>query len=347
MQQSVRADRGKVNLDRVINFMAWRHIAMAVSVFLMLASVGVIAFKGLNLSLEFTGGNALEYAFRDPVNLEQMKASLQSNSTQPLVIAYLGSEREVIIRTPPMQALELEQLDKVIRREFADNPAVQRRLDIIGPQVGNELAEQAVYAILVSLVLLLAYVSYRYQYKFAVGAIAALAHDALIVVGAFALFGWEFSLTVLAAVMTVIGYSLNDTIVIFDRIRENLKRLRGREPFTVINISLTQTLERTLITVLTTMIVVLALFFMGGEVFRGFSIALIIGLVVGTYSSVYIASNILLMMNVSRQDLLMPEELVPQQTTPKQTAPQQTVPPSPNLLSETGLVNPSDIHKQG
>lgn len=291
-----------------IPFMAGRKLATAFSLGLVVLSLVAIASRGLNTSLEFTGGEAIEFHFQQAVSVDKLQALLRDHQYQQSVVAYLGSDRDVIVRLPDLSDADYNNLTQLIKTADANNPGEVWQADKIGPQVAGELRDQAVYAVLVSLALLLIYISFRFQFKFAVGAIAALAHDVIIVVGAFALTGWEFSLSVFAAVLTVIGYSLNDTIVIFDRVRENLKRLRGLDAVTITNISLTQTLERTLITVLTTLIVVLALFFSGGQAFRGFTTALLIGLVVGTYSSIYIASNILLMMKVSRLDLLTPKD---------------------------------------
>jgi preprotein translocase subunit SecF len=295
-------------IEKVIHFMAWRRSATWLSVICIVVSVLAMIFNGLNYSMEFLGGTALEYRFSENVSVDKLQKVLANAGIDKATVAYLGSEREVIVRTPPLADAEFDRILAAIRLAEADKTVELRASDKIGPQVAGELRDHAVYAVLVSLALLLIYISFRFQFKFAVGAIAALMHDVIIVVGIFAMMKWEFSLNVFAAVLTVIGYSLNDTIVIFDRIRENLKRLRGQDPLTVINISLTQTLERTLITVLTTLIVVLALFFFGGEVIHGFATALIIGLVVGTYSSIYIASNILLKLKVSRLDLLTPIE---------------------------------------
>lgn len=289
---------------RVIRFMTWRTVSSTFSVLFVLISIISLLSNGLNLGMEFTGGQSFEFRYAHAINIENVRTELRQAGIDNINIVEAGSEREIRVLSPPLSEAEASALVATSLRAGGRGELV--RSEKVGPQIASELRDQSVYAILVSLVLLLAYVSYRFQIKFAIGAISALAHDVVIVLGFFSLMHWNFSLNVFAAVLTVIGYSLNDTIVVFDRIRENLLLLNGINAESVIDISLTQTLERTLMTSSTTLVVVLALYIFGGDALAGFSLALIIGLVVGTYSSIYIASNIVLGLNISRQDMLKP-----------------------------------------
>ena len=297
---------GKTNID----FMGRRRVAFIVSAVLLIVSLGSLVARGLNFGIEFTGGIVIEAGFPGPANLERIRTDLATDGFGEAVVQNFGSSREVTIQLMPREDLDgTQKRDQVLAVLQGIDPAVElRRVEFVGPQVGKELAEQGGLAALFALMFILAYVAFRFQWKFAVGAVAALVHDVVIVVGFFSLFAVGFDLAVLAAVLAVIGYSLNDTIVVFDRIRENLLRIRKKTAEEVMNLSLNQTLSRTLMTSLTTMLVLLALFFLGGEAVHGFAIALIVGVVIGTYSSIFVASPTALALQVTAVDLLPPAQ---------------------------------------
>jgi preprotein translocase subunit SecF len=297
---------GKTNID----FMGRRRVAFIVSAVLMIVSLGSLVARGLNFGIEFTGGIVIEAGFPGPANLERIRTDLATAGFGEAVVQNFGSSRDVTIQLMPREDLDgTQKRDQVLAVLQGVDPAVElRRVEFVGPQVGKELAEQGGLAALFALMFILAYVAFRFQWKFAVGAVAALVHDVVIVVGFFSLFAVGFDLAVLAAVLAVIGYSLNDTIVVFDRIRENLLRIRKKTAEEVMNVSLNQTLARTLMTSLTTMLVLLALFFLGGEAVHGFAIALIVGVVIGTYSSIFVASPTALALQVTAVDLLPPAQ---------------------------------------
>ncbi|MCW8929011.1 MAG: protein translocase subunit SecF [Gammaproteobacteria bacterium] len=288
-----------------IKFMSHRRIAMMVSMILIIISLASLAFRGLQLGLDFTGGTLLEVAYPTEVELSPIRDKLQSNGFDDAIVQHFGSTSEVLVRIAPREGISnadiSTQLFELLR---AQNSAVEsRRVEFVGPQVGEELTESGGIAMLAALVCILIYVALRFEYRFALGSVAALAHDVILVMGMFALFGIEFDLTVLAAILAVIGYSLNDTIVVFDRIRENFRKIRKGNATEVIDTSLNQTLSRTLITSLTTLLVLVALFVFGGELIHGFATALLAGVLVGTYSSVYVASSVLVSMGISKEDL--------------------------------------------
>ena len=288
-----------------IKFMSHRNIAMMVSTALIVISLASLAFRGLQLGLDFTGGTLVEVAYPAEVELTPIRDKLQSNGFDDAIVQHFGSSREVLVRIAPREGVSnadiSTQLFELLR---AQNSAVEsRRVEFVGPQVGEELTETGGIAMLAALVCILIYVALRFEYRFALGSVAALAHDVIIVMGMFALFGLEFDLTVLAAILAVIGYSLNDTIVVFDRIRENFRKIRKGNAVEVIDASLNQTLSRTLITSLTTLLVLFALFVFGGELIHGFATALLAGVLIGTYSSVYVASSVLVTMGISKEDL--------------------------------------------
>jgi preprotein translocase subunit SecF len=297
---------GKTNID----FMGRRRVAFIVSAVLMIVSLGSLVARGLNFGIEFTGGIVIEAGFPGPANLERIRTDLATAGFGEAVVQNFGSSRDVTIQLMPREDLDgTQKRDQVLAVLQGIDPSVElRRVEFVGPQVGKELAEQGGLAALFALMFILAYVAFRFQWKFAVGAVAALVHDVVIVVGFFSLFAVGFDLAVLAAVLAVIGYSLNDTIVVFDRIRENLLRIRKKTAEEVMNVSLNQTLARTLMTSLTTMLVLLALFFLGGEAVHGFAIALIVGVVIGTYSSIFVASPTALALQVTAVDLLPPAQ---------------------------------------
>ncbi len=293
----------------VFDFMGWRHPATILSLLLILGSFASLAVRGLNLGLDFTGGTLIEVGYSEAIPLSDVRATLAGGGLADVVVQHFGAAGDVLIRIAPAEGRGQAQLgDEVLSLLRSGGKDVElRRVEFVGPQVGDELRDQGGMGLLLALGMIMVYVAFRFQFKFAVGAVVALLHDVIIVVGCFSLFAWPFDLTVLAALLAVIGYSLNDTIVVADRIRENFRRMRRSTPLQVINTSLTQVLARTIVTGITTLLVLLAMFFVGGEQVRGFSVALIIGILVGTYSSIYIAANILLIMDISRDDLLLPE----------------------------------------
>ncbi|MDE0422064.1 MAG: protein translocase subunit SecF [Gammaproteobacteria bacterium] len=291
------------------DFMGKRKIAAAVSIALVCVSIGSVIFLGVNRGLDFTGGVRVELGFDTAVTAEEVRALLTDAGYTEGVVQNLGSETEVLVRMPPLPGVDQSELgDQVVdavRSGFGD--VTQRNLEFVGPAVGEELTEKGGLALLVALGVVMFYIMWRFTGKFAVGAVAALVHDVIITVGAFSVFQWTFNLPELAALLAVIGYSLNDTIVVSDRIRENFRSVRRGTPFEIINQSLNQTLGRTLVTSLTTLLVLVVLLIVAGDQISGFATALTIGVVVGTYSSIYVAANVLLAMGISKQDLALPE----------------------------------------
>ncbi|WP_269618450.1 protein translocase subunit SecF [Zhongshania sp. BJYM1] len=293
---------------KVINFMGGRRIAMAISIMVMIASVGVLAVKGLNFGLDFTGGTLIEVIYEESVPLQQVRDELSASGFESAIVVNFGSDTDVLVRIPQSMSPTLGDEVLSVLQSGTDGDIELRRIEFVGPQVGEELREQGGLAVLLALVVVLIYVAMRFQVKFSIGAVAALGHDVLITLGVFALVGWDFDLTVLAAILAVIGYSLNDSIVVADRIRENLRKLRKHDAGEIINISLTETLDRTLVTSGTTLLVLLALAFVGGEMIHSFALALLIGIGVGTYSSIYIVASLLMTMNISQDDLIVVEK---------------------------------------
>ncbi|MGR9090705.1 MAG: protein translocase subunit SecF [Gammaproteobacteria bacterium] len=288
------------------DFMKWRGIAYAFSGLLLFASAFGLATKGLNLGIDFTGGTLVELGYNEDADLDAIRTALATSEYGEAVVQAFGSPRDVLVRLPQSTAAGDADLSTRVLQILPG--AEMRRVEFVGPQVGEELTEDGALAMLYALGGILIYVMIRFTWKFAAGAIAALVHDVLIVVGFFSLTGAEFDLPVLAAILAVIGYSLNDTIVVFDRVRENFRRLRKRDPLGVINTSLNQTLSRTLITSLTTLLVLAALFFLGGELIHAFATALIVGVMIGTYSSIYVASATTLALGVAKADLMPVEK---------------------------------------
>jgi preprotein translocase subunit SecF len=294
----------------MFKLMAKRRIAAVFSAVLITISLGSLFTQGLNLGIDFTGGTLVEVGFSESVELEGVRASLKGTEFSEATVQYFGSAKDVLIRVVPKEGKNSAAISTELLRllnEIGQQPEL-RRQEFVGPQVGEELTEEGGLAMLAALAMIMFYVAVRFQLRFSAGAIAALAHDVIIVTGFFSLTQMNFDLTVLAAILAVIGYSLNDTIVVFDRIRENFRRMRKEEPLEVIDISLNQTLSRTFITSLTTLLVLFALFFIGGEIIHSFSAALIVGVVIGTYSSIYIASPVTLALGVSKQDLMPVEK---------------------------------------
>jgi len=295
-----------------IDFMKYRKIAASISIVLVLASVVSLAINQLNWGLDFTGGTLVEVVYEDAADPEGIRGQLDEAGFEGHVVQYFGSDRDVLVRMPPQKNLDDAENarlgDSIIKtlKLGTDSDVSLRRSEFVGPAVGEELANQGGLGILTALALVMLYIAFRFQLKFAVGAVVALFHDVAITLGIFSIARWDFDLTVLAALLAVIGYSLNDTIVVSDRIRENFRKIRKGSSFDVINLSLNQTLGRTIVTSLTTLLVLFALFALGGELIRGFAIGLIIGVCVGTYSSIYIAANVLVALNISKEDLAVP-----------------------------------------
>lgn len=285
--------------------MEQRKIAMLFSAVLLVISLGSLVVRGLQFGLDFTGGTLLEVAYPQDVELKPIRNQLHNNGFADAVVQHFGAKNEVLVRVAPKEGVSNADIStEIFDLLRAENSAVEnRRVEFVGPQVGEELTETGGIAMLAALVCILIYVALRFEYRFALGSVAALAHDVILVLGLFSVFGIEFDLTVLAAILAVIGYSLNDTIVVFDRIRENFRKIRKGHAVEVIDTSLNQTLARTLITSLTTLLVLFALFIFGGELIHGFATALLAGVLVGTYSSVYVASSVLVAMGISKEDL--------------------------------------------
>ena len=285
-----------------IEFMRFRKIASTLSIILLIISIGSLAIKNLELGLDFTGGILLEIKLdQDIENLEEVRNLLAEEGIENFVLNFSGSQNDLSIKIPGGEdSSNNESLKKILKDNFSYN---LRKEEFIGPQVGEELRDQGGLGLLIALLIMTIYIMFRFQYKFAVGAILALAHDVLIVLGFFSLLSIDFDLTVLAALLAVIGYSLNDTIVVSDRIRENFRKKRRAEATQLIDRSLNQMLVRTLITSLTTLLVLFALFIFGGDAIQNFSLALIIGVLAGTYSSIYIVCNVLISMNIIADDL--------------------------------------------
>jgi preprotein translocase subunit SecF len=293
-----------------IDFMGKRKVAIALSVVVILASVISLATRGLNFGVDFTGGVVLEVGYENNADLPAIRTNLAGVGYADAQVQNFGTATDVLIRMMPREGIDADaiavELLEVLRA--GDASVELRRVEFVGPQVGEELTERGGTAMIFALLMILIYIMLRFQWKFAVGSVAALVHDVLIVIGLFSIFQFPFDLSVLAAVLAVIGYSLNDTIVVFDRIRENFREIRRGSGPEIMNISINQMLGRTLITSATTLLVLLSLFLLGGEAVRGFSIALIIGIFVGTYSSIYTASAAALALDVKPIDLLPPKQ---------------------------------------
>ncbi|MES9822370.1 MAG: protein translocase subunit SecF [Candidatus Thiodiazotropha sp.] len=295
-----------LNKEARYDLMGKRNLALVLSGILLLISLGAIIVRGLNLGIDFTGGTLVEVGYPQAVELPVVREALAKDGFGDAVIQHFGTSKDVLVRLAPREDIESAVLsDRAFTAMQSIAPNVDlRRVEFVGPQVGDELTEDGGLAMLYALIGILIYVGLRFEYRFAVGSVIALVHDVLITIGFFALFQVEFDLPVLAAVLAVIGYSLNDTIVVFDRIRENFRKIRKGEAVSIINTSVNQTLSRTLITSGTTLLVLAALFLFGGEIIHGFALALIVGVVIGTYSSIYVASSSVLFMGVSRADLM-------------------------------------------
>lgn len=291
-----------------IDFLSKTKLALLLSILLIIVSIASLATQGLKKGIDFTGGTLVEMIFPESVDLEQLRAVFENDKFKGAVVQNFGSSKEVLIRLLPTEELNNARLSSeildLINNKFSQQGEL-RRIEFVGPQVGEELTEDGGLAMLYALFGILIYVTWRFEYRFAVSSVIAIAHDVIITLGVFSVFQFEFDLTVLAALLAVIGYSLNDTIVVFDRVRENFRKLRKGSATDVINISLNQTLNRTIMTSLTTLLVLIALFIFGGEIIHDFALALIIGVVIGTYSSIYVASPMTLALGVSKEDLII------------------------------------------
>jgi len=288
---------------------------MAFSLVLIIISIGSLATKGLNLGIDFTGGYLIEAGYQDDVDLDRVRTALADAKFKDAQVQNFGSSKDIIVRIAPRTDINKATIgDNILEvlTTTSEQEVSMRRVEFVGPQVGDELRDDGGIALLVALGGILIYISLRFQLKSAVGAILALIHDVIITVGVFSILQLEFDLTVLASILAVIGYSLNDTVVVLDRIRETFRNVRKTTAEDILNISINQTLSRTLVTSLTTLLVLFALFFFGGEIIHGFALALIIGVIIGTYSSIYIASSTLMVMNIHKQDFLVvaKEEIV-------------------------------------
>lgn len=290
-----------------IDFMGARKGAVGLSCTLIVVSLLSLGFKGLNFGIDFTGGTLIEVGYPEAADLGEIRATLSETEFGDAVVQHFGTTRDVLVRLAPREDVSKAELSSQLIRSLRTSSPLEldvRRVEFVGPQVGEELTEDGGLAMLIALFAILVYVGFRFEYRFAVGSVAALVHDVVITLGIFSILGLDFDLPVLAAVLAVIGYSLNDTIVVFDRIRENFRKIRKGTAVEIVNVSLNQTLARTLMTSLTTLLVLVTLFLLGGELIRGFSTALIIGVVVGTYSSIYVASSTILALGVSKVDLM-------------------------------------------
>jgi preprotein translocase subunit SecF len=288
------------------NFMGMRKVTSIVSALLIIFSISTLSYQGLNLGVDFTGGTLVEVGYPEAVNLDKLRQSFSDSEFNDVTIQYFGSAKEILIRIPAQQGFNSADVSSKLLDLLSSNnfSAEMRRVEFVGPQVGEELREDGGLAMLYALLCIMVYIAFRFQMRFSVGAVSALIHDVIITLGFFSITRFNFDLTILAALLAVIGYSLNDTIVVFDRVRENFRKIRDKTPVEVFNISLNQTLSRTLMTSFTTLLVLMALFFLGGEIIHGFSMALIFGILIGTYSSIYIASPVTLMLGIKKEDLM-------------------------------------------
>ncbi|MBL3601035.1 MAG: protein translocase subunit SecF [gamma proteobacterium endosymbiont of Lamellibrachia anaximandri] len=293
------------------NFMGGRKTALIFSAVVILVALISIVARGLNLGIDFTGGTLVEVGYHETVELPKIREALAAEGFSDATVQHFGTSRDVLVRLAPKDGADSASISTsafAAMSKLADGQADMRRVEFVGPQVGDELTEDGGLAMLYALFGILIYVGIRFEYRFAVGAVIALVHDVIFTIGIFSLFQVEFDLPVLAAVLAVIGYSLNDTIVVFDRIRENFRKIRKGSAIEIINASLNQTLTRTLVTSMTTLLVLIALFIFGGEIIHGFALALIVGVVIGTYSSIYVASTAIIMMGISKDDLMPVEK---------------------------------------
>ncbi len=301
-----------LNRKTNIDFMSQRKKALVMSAILMVLSVVTLVTRGLNFGLDFTGGMLIEVSYPSAPLISEVRANLDGAGLDDAVVQTFGTASDIVVRIPPRNEEESDaELSTIVLKALQagiEGDIVMRRVEFVGPQVGDELAEQGILAVVYAMIGIFLYVMFRFQWRFSVGAVAALVHDVLISMGVLSAVQVEFDLTVVAALLAVIGYSLNDTIVLFDRIRENFPRLRKRAPIEVVNTSVNETLSRTVMTSMTTLLVLFALFVFGGEIIHSFAFTLIVGVLVGTYSSIFVASTVLLRLGVSKYDLLQVEK---------------------------------------
>ena len=291
---------------REINFLSKRYYALAFSVIILLTSVASLTFKGLNPGIDFTGGFSVEVSYQETPAINEIRNELASGGFPEAIVQSFGSPKDINIRIMPRDNIDNKAIGRQIEEILNNsaNPVELRGSEFVSPQVGDELTEQGGLAMLFALMMIMIYIIFRFQWKFAIGAVLALIHDVLITMGIFSLFQLSFDLAVLAAILAVVGYSLNDTIVVFDRIRENFRLRRKSETLDVVNGSINQTISRTLITSGTTLLVLFALYIIGGKSLEGFALALIVGVIIGTYSSIYVATTSVLFLDVSTKDLM-------------------------------------------
>ncbi|GAA0481393.1 MULTISPECIES: protein translocase subunit SecF [Tatumella] len=293
---------------KVYDFMRWDYLAFAISGLLLVASVIVMGVRGFNWGLDFTGGTVIEITLENPGELDTMRQALQHAGFMEPQVQNFGSSRDVLVRLSPNAGNSGQELgNKVVSviNQATHQTAVVKRIEFVGPSVGSDLAQAGAMALLVALICILVYVGFRFEWRLALGAVLALAHDVIITMGILSLFHIEIDLTIIASLMSVIGYSLNDSIVVSDRIRENFRKIRRGTPYDIVNVSLTQTLSRTIMTSATTLVVVLMLFLFGGELLRGFSLTMLIGITIGTVSSIYVASALALKLGMKREHMLV------------------------------------------
>ena len=293
-----------------IDFMGKRGLWVTISAVLSLIAVLSLAIRGLNYAVDFTGGTVIEASFKESADLNDVRTRLEQTGFKSPTVQNFGSSRDVLIRLAPQEGANNQEVkDKVMNsiNAGASNTAEMTRIEFVGPQVGDDLAEGAVLALLMATLGILIYVAWRFEWRFSLGAVLATLHDIVMILGIFSLLQWDFDLSVLAAVLAVLGYSLNDTVVVFDRIRENFRKIRRADTVEVVNLSINETLSRTLMTSFLTLLTVIAMAIWGGEVIHNFALALIIGIVVGTYSSIYVASALAVKLGISRADMLVPE----------------------------------------
>ena len=294
-----------------IDFLGKRYIAVWASVILSIAALVSLSVQGLNFAIDFTGGTVVEVKFKEPANVNQIRLNLEADGFNSPMVQLFGTSRDVLIRLAPQAGVvgsDLKSRVMGILNKDSSNSAEMHRIEFVGPQVGDDLVTDSGLALLYASIGILIYVALRFEYRFALGAILATLHDVVMILGFFSVLQLEFDLSVLAAVLTIMGYSLNDTIVVFDRIRENFRKLRRGDVIEVMNISINETLSRTLMTSFLTLLSVIAMAFFGGQIIHNFALALIVGIVVGTYSSIYVASALALKLGVSRADLMPPEK---------------------------------------
>ena len=292
-----------------IDFMQWRKYALILSVTLVCLSLASLFIKQLNLGLDFTGGSLVEVHYSLPTNISEIRQGLTNAGHEGAQVTNFGSDQDVLIRlSGPVNDTLGAEIISILKSQLTEGDIDLRRIEYVGPQIGDELRDDGGMAMILALILMMIYIAFRFQSKFAVAAVSALVHDVLVVLGIFSFFELDFDLTVLAAILAVIGYSLNDTIVVSDRIRENFRRSKQQDSQEVINSSLNQTLGRTLVTSFTTLLVLFCLYFFGGEIIKVFALALIFGVIVGTYSSIYIAANILLIMGLTSEHMFVEEK---------------------------------------